>query len=38
MVPTTVLMQNNREVGRIPGYLGLENFFHAFNHLLARVN
>lgn len=38
MVPTTVLMQNNREVGRIPGYLGPENFFHAFNHLMARVN
>jgi thioredoxin-related protein len=33
-----VLMQNNREVGRIPGYLGPENFFHAFNHLMARVN
>jgi len=38
MVPTTVLLQNNREVGRIPGYLGPENFFHAFNHLMARVN
>ncbi|MCB1505678.1 MAG: thioredoxin family protein [Hyphomicrobiaceae bacterium] len=38
MVPTAVLMQNNREVGRIAGYLGPENFFHAMNHLLARVN
>lgn len=38
MVPTTVLMQNNREVGRIPGYVGPENFFHAINHLMARVN
>lgn len=38
MVPTTILMQNNREVGRIPGYLGPENFFHAVNHLMARVN
>lgn len=37
-VPTTVLMQNNREVGRIPGYLGPENFFHAVNHLMARTN
>lgn len=38
MVPTTVLMQNNREVGRIPGYVGPENFFHAVNHLMGRVN
>ncbi len=38
MVPTTILMQNNREVGRIPGYLGPENFFRAVNHLMARVN
>lgn len=37
MVPTAVLMQNNREVGRIPGYVGPENFFHAINHLLSRV-
>ncbi len=38
MVPTTVLMHNNREVGRIPGYVGPENFFHAINHLMGRVN
>lgn len=38
MVPTTILMQNNREVGRIPGYVGPENFFHAINHLMARIN
>lgn len=37
MVPTTVLMHNNREVGRIPGYVGPENFFHAINHLMGRV-
>ncbi|MFV0369047.1 MAG: thioredoxin family protein [Hyphomicrobiaceae bacterium] len=36
-VPTAVLLQNNREVGRIPGYMGPENFFHAINHLMARV-
>ena len=36
-LPTAVLLQNNREVGRIPGYLGPENFFHAINHLLAKV-
>ena len=38
MVPTAVLLQNNREVGRIPGYMGPENFFHAINHLMARVH
>lgn len=38
LVPTAVLMRNNKEVGRIPGYVGPENFFHAINHLLARVN
>lgn len=38
MVPTTVLLQNNREIGRIPGYVGPENFFHAVNHLMGRVN
>lgn len=37
-VPTTVLLHNNREIGRIPGYLGPENFFHAVNHLMTRVN
>lgn len=37
LVPTAVLLQNNREVGRIPGYVGPENFFHAVSHLLARV-
>lgn len=37
LVPTAVLLHNNREVGRIPGYLGPENFFHAINHLLAKV-
>lgn len=35
MVPTAVLLRNNREVGRIPGYVGPENFFHAVSHLLA---
>ena len=37
LVPTTILMRNNREVGRIPGYVGTENFFHAVNHLVAQV-
>lgn len=38
MLPTAVLLHNNREVGRIPGYVGPENFFHAVSHLLARVD
>lgn len=37
LLPTAVLLQNNREVGRVPGYLGPENFFHAISHLLAKV-
>lgn len=36
-VPTAVLLHNNREIGRIPGYVGPENFFHAVSHLLAQV-
>lgn len=35
VVPTVVLMKGNREVGRVPGYVGPENFFHAVNHLLG---
>jgi thioredoxin-related protein len=38
VVPTVVLMKMNREVGRVPGYVGPENFFHAVNHLLARAD
>lgn len=37
LLPTAVLMRNNREVGRIPGYVAPESFFHAVNHLMARV-
>lgn len=37
IVPTVVLMKQNREVGRVPGYVGPENFFHAVNHLIAKV-
>ena len=36
-LPTAVLLHNNREIGRIPGYVGPENFFHAVSHLLAQV-
>lgn len=35
VVPTVVLMRQNREVGRVPGYVGPENFFHAVNHLMG---
>jgi hypothetical protein len=37
IAPTAVLLKDNREVGRIPGYLGPDNFFHAVGHLLTRV-
>lgn len=35
IVPTVVLMKGNREVGRVPGYIGPENFFHAVNHMIG---
>lgn len=35
IVPTFVVLRNNHEVGRIPGYVGPENFFHSINHLIA---
>ncbi len=35
VVPTFVVMKNNHEVGRIPGYTGPEFFFHTINHLLS---
>ena len=37
IVPTVILMQENAEVGRIPGYVGPENFYHSVNYLLARI-
>ena len=37
VAPTVVLLKDNREIGRIPGYVGPENFFHAVGHLLARA-
>jgi thioredoxin-related protein len=37
VAPTAVLLKDNREVGRIPGYVGPDNFFHAVDHLLTRV-
>lgn len=35
VVPTFVVLKNNKEVGRIPGYTGPEIFFHTINYLLA---
>jgi thioredoxin-related protein len=35
IVPTFIVVKNRREVGRISGYVGPENFFHSINYLLA---
>ncbi|MBL8883837.1 MAG: thioredoxin fold domain-containing protein [Hyphomicrobium sp.] len=35
IVPTFVVLKNNKEVGRIPGYTGPEFFFHTINYLLS---
>jgi thioredoxin-related protein len=35
IVPTFVVLKNHREVGRIPGYVGPEFFFHSINHLIS---
>lgn len=32
-VPTVVLLKDNREIGRIPGYVGPESFFHTVHQL-----
>jgi thioredoxin-related protein len=37
VAPTVVLLKDNREIGRIPGYVGPENFFHAVGYLLSRA-
>ena len=36
VVPTVLVLRDNEEVGRIPGYVSWENFFHSINYLLAR--
>lgn len=33
-VPTVLVVENGREVGRIAGYVGPEIFFHSLNRLL----
>jgi thioredoxin-related protein len=35
IVPTFVVLKNHKEVGRIPGYMGPEYFFHSINHLVS---
>ncbi len=35
IVPTFVVLKHNKEVGRIPGYTGPENFFHTINYILG---
>lgn len=35
VVPTFVIMKNNHEVGRIPGYMGPEFFFHSINYIIS---
>lgn len=35
VVPTFLVMKNNREVGRIPGYMGPEFFFHGISHIIS---
>ncbi|MGH1418517.1 MAG: thioredoxin fold domain-containing protein [Hyphomicrobiaceae bacterium] len=37
IVPTVILIQKNAEVGRIPGYVGPENFYHSVNYLLGQI-
>lgn len=36
IVPTFVVTKNRVEVGRIRGYSGPENFYHAMNYLLTK--
>lgn len=35
VVPTFLIMKNQREIGRIPGYVGPEFFFHSINHVIS---
>jgi thioredoxin-related protein len=35
IVPTFVVLKNHKEIGRIPGYMGPEFFFHSINHLIS---
>jgi thioredoxin-related protein len=35
ILPTFVITKDNREIGRIPGYMGPEDFFHSIAYLLS---
>ena len=35
IVPTFVILKRNKEVGRVPGYVGPEAFFHSINFLIS---
>lgn len=37
IVPTFVVVKDKRELGRVPGYIGPETFFHALNHILGQA-
>ena len=35
IVPTFVILKRNKEIGRLPGYVGPEAFFHTINFLIS---
>ena len=35
IVPTVIILREHREVGRIPGYVGPDNFFHTVDSVLG---
>lgn len=35
IVPTFIVAKDRKEIGRVPGYVGPENFYHAINYLMA---
>jgi thioredoxin-related protein len=37
MVPTVLLVKANHEVGRAPGYMGPEGFFHAIRFMISNA-
>jgi thioredoxin-related protein len=37
LVPTFVLTQHGKEIGRIPGYVGMDVFFRSISHLLSAI-
>lgn len=37
IVPTFVVLQNNQEIGRIPGLVGHHDFYRAIDHITAGV-